>query len=948
MWRLFLSEMLRRSGRGQEVLPSRCPPSLDPRSGLTVLSTAALTERCQGQQPGWSADEDEALSRAVALTARHSGAPLRAEQWAAVELHVGRRRSECAARHLLRHREKATERERVIAQLRAHGVGAAAVHGLATATLATWLDAAESAAAAAQRGAGEWDPAAHSEALASMRAHAHWQPSLTVLTHGWAQPALTPPPPLDTRGEPPSPQGRPTSATAARSRVTALQLSGRADVSTPGRPSSAGGGGSARRSGPSLEAALASARSSNNSQGRPGTAGSARSVGSSMGSSAVAPSQTVAVRRALRAQGRAERGAGMREAQAQLERTQQQWLLSASSSAEDAGTVVASSAADDETQAPPPSWAAISELAVEHAFGRGGQPVTDDSRQLVVGDVDGDDAADDELALRLLPGQAQHHAALLAHRHVRARCAGAQGSDDPRRRRVLDTSHTAVARLERPHSAGARLASAGVVAYSVSAQLARKAAQKAGGIGSSVGDDGAGMSPPPTTKSVRHRPKSRRPQSALSGKSQRSERGHAASVNWAPAAGDEADEDRRLSAAESLQALSLFESLDRPLAPIWQDDTPFFSGLAGRRRLRRDGVQMRPRSAAARLQLRSPRQPPLGRSPPSPYAPALAGAVMGSQGGEAGGSYGKHVAPQHGSDEDYDGGSGGDFTHFTHSNGAGHEELSDEVSSEDELELWDASAGAGRERRERSPSPLVAVHGLDLVEAAAADSLLAPPVPPLREEWAELRGGGAGVELRQREPDGAAATMAHAVHAGVQCRVAIRGAAGDPRFPLGHGWEREGWEREGVSSFRQAVPEGVAVDTTYGVRSLGYYIVERPPGAPARSARPEPSPGSVGFSTRGGGAHGEDAVLSVEVAQWLASVGLGRHTGALARLGTVFEDFASLQAADLAAAGVDAPAEQAAILTRLRLPPPPLPRGSPSRPPCSSGGEGRRRRRLGV
>ena len=53
-----------------------------------------------------------------------------------------------------------------------------------------------------------------------------------------------------------------------------------------------------------------------------------------------------------------------------------------------------------------------------------------------------------------------------------------------------------------------------------------------------------------------------------------------------------------------------------------------------------------------------------------------------------------------------------------------------------------------------------------------------------------------------------------------------------------------------------------------------------------------------------------------------------RYVSHLAQLGTILQDFQGLQAADLRAVGVHDPDAQAAILTRLRLPPPLYP--SPS------------------
>ena len=61
-----------------------------------------------------------------------------------------------------------------------------------------------------------------------------------------------------------------------------------------------------------------------------------------------------------------------------------------------------------------------------------------------------------------------------------------------------------------------------------------------------------------------------------------------------------------------------------------------------------------------------------------------------------------------------------------------------------------------------------------------------------------------------------------------------------------------------------------------------------------------------------------NSVLDISVAEWLGSISQGHHSHVLATLGTTFEDFESITAGDLFAAGIEQPDEISCILTRLR------------------------------
>jgi hypothetical protein len=188
----------------------------------------------------------------------------------------------------------------------------------------------------------------------------------------------------------------------------------------------------------------------------------------------------------------------------------------------------------------------------------------------------------------------------------------------------------------------------------------------------------------------------------------------------------------------------------------------------------------------------------------------------------------------------------------------------------------------------------------------------------LREVWNGLRGAGAGVERR-------AASGAEAIYRVANdecaCRFAIQSAEDDARWPAN---QDIGGVGSGVPIEIEQIsmPDGRLLRRTAGHRTQTdagffwqiseYSIDGMPPKTPT-----SPSPDQIDSEGQGGGgAEVSQPVLSISVAEWLGSVGLGHHVTSLSTLGTIFADFHHLQATDLLAAGVTNPEDQAAILTR--------------------------------
>ena len=437
----------------------------------------------------------------------------------------------------------------------------------------------------------------------------------------------------------------------------------------------------------------------------------------------------------------------------------------------------------------------------------------------------------------------------------------------------MDTTYTIESRLgRRPHSASARMSSAGVVAVSMA------------GLKQEADNGGSHEAKKPATdglRSVRHRPPSARPGSASS----------------RPGSAR-----RRLSAEESVKSLQIFDALiadnDPPPLPGWSehvDDegktfwynaaegrvtygepTPRFTYMVGRQRLRRHNQPMslerRPRSAAARLQYGSPSPP---RRRPSSASPVLT----------AGGWSSQAVARQ----------STGEMLAAAEAEAtAALQEYEDLVGEDVEGQSDDGSTSSTQEGcLQAVTEPLV----------EKGQGWQTPVDPPLREEWSVLQGGGAGSER--------ATDATQIMRDRTMCQSAVARAIFDERWP--------GEDESARTPARSKSPPAAVTDRAVSQDRYEYqtspdgrsvFLVKQDPESPEQKS-PNPEVDS-------------EEVLSIEVASWLSSVGLGAYCTALAKIGTTFGDFEGLTAGDLFVAGVQDPDAIAQILIRMRCRVPPI------------------------
>lgn len=420
--------------------------------------------------------------------------------------------------------------------------------------------------------------------------------------------------------------------------------------------------------------------------------------------------------------------------------------------------------------------------------------------------------------LKALPGAVQYSSDLLAHSATT--CADHTSNCY----RIMDTSHTALLG-GRPQSAGARLSSAGVVAYSVSNYFKNP-----------VDSEKTTLS---SQNSVRHHLSAHfdRQDNVFGDPHLRTSEQLFRNVQES-----QTYSARRLDAASAVEAIKMFEKVDRPLVQIWEEDHhSFLSDIPGHRRLRRFDMRLRPRSASARLQFNSNR----------------------------------------------------DNQRFTET-----------IVQKDQ----DCTAF--------SPN-----HDYSIDDPSNLD------IPP-REVWDMVRGGGASVERA------ASNTEVLERDQGV-CRFAVYAAQHDRRWPaqdasVNGATSTSGEIRadlcNGATEFGMCAGDEHSIKTKYGVPSLGYYLVERDSARQDAATEHVHADGAIGAAPA--------PTLAAVVAEWLSSAGLGQYIVQLSKIGTSFEDFASLRAADLLSVGITCPEDQAAILTRMRVKPPPSTE-EPARPRVS-------------